>query len=93
MNERNELPEIFQLTAEQQAELEKLADALHAKCVEFEAPVMITICIGNDGDGWSAGEANYFNGYRTPEAMALARTIIDKNITSQMQLLTMGFGR
>lgn len=92
MNERNELSVEFCLTKEQEAELEVLANALLEKCHEFEAPVMIAICLENKNDAintWRSAECNYFNGERTPDAMAIARVIIDKNITNPIQLLAM----
>lgn len=89
MTERNELPKEFALTDEQQAEIKSLADALHKKCVELEAPVMIAICVSNSDENWESAEANYFNGVRTPDAMAIARVIVEKNISSPLQLLAL----
>lgn len=90
MTKHNELPVKFCLTDEQNAELEVLANALIEKCREFEAPVMIAICVKNKGDenqSWSAAEANYFNGDRTPNAMAIACKIVKENINSPIGLL------
>lgn len=87
MTERKELPKVFQLTDEQKAEIGKLAQALHEKCIEFEAPAIVAICAGNDGEGWTAIKSAYFNGERTPGSMSLAHRIIDKNIGSPLQLI------
>lgn len=89
MTIQTELPEFFQLTAEQRAEIKKLGTALREKCVEFEAPFMIAICLGNEENGSEVAESNYFNGERTPDCMAIARVIVDKNITNPLQLLAL----
>ena len=92
MTERNELPVEFSLTDQQNAELEVLVNTLIEKCREFEAPVMVAICVENTNDDkgcFGSAEANYFNGERTPDSMAFARLIIDKNISSPVQLLAL----
>lgn len=92
MSTENELSVEFCLTDEQKEELKVLTNALIEKCREFEAPVMIAICTENSinkDSKWLSAEANYFNGERTPTAMAIARTIVDKNITHPVQLLVL----
>lgn len=93
MTERKQLPVEFELTNEQNAELELLVNALIDKCKEFEAPVMVAICVQNDGKKWAAAEANYFNGERTPTAIAIANSIVEQNIAHPMQLLALMAGK
>lgn len=87
MTTQNELPVEFQLTDEQKAEIQSLIQTLHEKCVEYEAPFMVAVCTGADSEGKFVGEANYFNGERTPDCMALACSIIKRNITHPMELI------
>lgn len=90
MTKRNELPVEFCLTDEQNAELEVLVNALIKKCKEFEAPAMIAICIENKNDeknAWRSAETYYFNGDRTPNAMAIACKIVEDNISTPIGLL------
>lgn len=87
MNEQNQLPTEFDLTTEQKAEIEQLVNQLHEKCREFEAPFMVAICLGKTDTGSQVAEASYFNGDRTPDCMALAEAVVDKNITHPLQLL------
>lgn len=87
MTERKELPNDFCLTDEQVKEIETLVNALHDKCREYEAPFMVAICVGRNGEESQVAEANYFNGERTPTCMALACHVVDKNISNKLDLL------
>lgn len=87
MTTQNNLPVEFSLTAEQRAEIERLATELHNKCYEFEAPFMVAICVGRSDAGSEVAEANYFDGKRTPDCMAMARHIVDKNIRNPIELM------
>lgn len=87
MTKQNNLPVEFQLTDAQKSELQSLIEMLHAKCIEFEAHLMVAVCTGADSEGKFVGEANYFNGERTPDCMALARHIVKENITHPMELI------
>lgn len=92
MIKQKNLPVEFYLTDEQNAELEVLVNALIEKCQEFEAPVMVAICIENKNDeknSWRSAEAHYFNGERTPDAMAVACKIVEDNINSPIGLLSL----
>jgi len=82
-----ELPEQFKITAEQEAEIQSLVDELHAKCVEYEVPFLVSACTERSDTTFGLSFANYFNGERVPSPMALAKIVIQNNISDPIQLL------